>query len=253
MKLSVSIISFNEEKNIARTLEAVKGLADEIIVVDSLSTDNTVALAESVGAKVFIEKWKGHIAQKNSALEKCSGEWILALDCDEVVTPELRESIEKVIKGESDFCGYAINRRTFYMGRLLRYSWQPDWKLRFVRKSAAPAWGGYDPHDVLHTGGRISKLSGDLIHYSYKNFADHIQKTVKYAEISAKSYAEKEKKSGFWALLLKPFLVFFKKLIAQRGILDGVPGVMAAFSGAVYVYIKYAFLWELNRNNDKQQ
>ncbi len=251
MKLSVSIISFNEEKNIARTLEAVKGLADEIIVVDSMSTDNTVMLAESMGAKVYIEKWKGHIAQKNSALEKCTGEWILALDCDEVVTPELKASVEKAIGSESGFHGYTLNRRTFYMGKLLKYSWRPDRKLRLVRKSAAPEWKGYDPHDVLQVDGAVSKLDGDLIHYSFKDFADHMQKTVKHAKIAAESYAKNGKKTGMSTLLFKPWLVLFKKLIFQRGILDGVPGVVAAFSGAVYVYMKYSFLWELNKNNDK--
>ena len=251
MKLSVSIISFNEERNIVRTLKALEGLADEIIVVDSMSTDGTVALAESMGAKVFKEGWKGHIAQKNSALEKCSCEWILALDCDEIVTPELKISIKKAIANGRDYCGYTVNRRTFYMGKLLKYSWQPDMKLRLVRKSANPAWGGYDPHDVLYTDGKISKLHGDLIHYSFSSFADHMQKTLKHARIAAESYAGKNKKSGIFTLLFRPWLVLIKKLIFKRGILDGIPGIMAAFSGAVYVYMKYAFLWESSKNSVK--
>ena len=250
MKLSVSIISFNEEKNIGRTLEAVKEMADEIVLVDSFSTDNTVEIARSMGAKVFIENWKGHIAQKNSALKKCSGEWILALDCDEVVTPKLKVSIEKAIGSGDGFSGYALNRRTFYMGKFLKYSWQPDIKLRLVRKSANPAWGGYDPHDVLQANGKTSKLDGDLIHYSFSNFADHMQKTAKHAKIAAESYAKKNMKCGLFSLLFRPWLTLIKKLFFQRGILDGAPGIIAAFSAAAYAYMKYAFLWEINKNND---
>ena len=246
MSLSVSIISFNEGENILRTLEALQGLADEIVLVDSFSTDNTVEIAKSMRAKVFQESWKGFIAQKNSALDKCNSDWILALDCDEVITPELAESIRVAMKS-NEHDGYALNRRTFYLGKLLKHSWQPDRKLRLVRKRAEARWGGYDPHDVLQLKGRIGNLKGDLIHYSFKDFHDHMQRTIKHSRVAAESYHKKGKKSGMLDLTLKPMWVFMNRLIIRGSILDGIPGVLASFSAAVAVYMKYGFLWEINQ------
>ena len=180
LPLSVSIISFNEAANIGRTLDSIQPIASEIIVVDSHSTDNTRQIAEKKGAKVFDEDWKGHIRQKKSALEKCSQPWILSLDCDEVVSFELREAIIEAVK-EGNRPGYRCNRRTFYLGKLLRYAWQPDWKLRLVRKDADPRWVGYDPHDRLQIAGQNGRLKGDLVHYSYADLRDHLQRLVKYA------------------------------------------------------------------------
>jgi glycosyltransferase involved in cell wall biosynthesis len=250
VKLSISIISFNEESNIERTLLAVKPIADEIIIVDSHSTDRTVEIAESLGAKVFSEPWKGHIAQKNSALEKCSGDWVLCVDSDEELTEAARESIMQLIDRDENTNGYAINRCTFYMGKLLKHSWQPDHKLRLVRRSASPYWGGYDPHDVLMVKGKTGKIQGSLTHYSYKDFSDHMQRTIQHACWTAISYHKKGKKCGALALLTKPPFAFVKMLIFQRSILDGMPGVVAATSAAVYAYMKYSFLYELGKAKD---
>lgn len=245
MKLSVSIISFNEESNIRRTLEPLQGLADEIVLVDSFSTDKTTEIAASMGAVVYQEPWAGYLAQKNSAMEKCTGDWILCLDSDEVLTPELVASIKVVLGGKRPAGGYKIKRRTVYMGRLLKYAWQPDRHLRLVRREASPRWGGTDPHESLLVDGPIADLDGYLLHYSYKNFADHMEKTRKYAEGVAKTYLKKDKKARKSDLLLRPPFVLFKRLVLQRALLDGTPGVIAAFSSAAYSYMKYSFLWEM--------
>jgi glycosyltransferase involved in cell wall biosynthesis len=245
MSLSVAIISYNEEANIGRTLAAIKELATEIVLLDSSSTDNTVAIAKSFGATVYTEEWRGHIAQKNSALAKCSSDWILSLDCDEVVSPELIESIKNAMQS-GKYNGYTLNRRTFYMGKLLKHSWQPDLKLRLVKRSAGAQWGGYDPHDVLSIEGQVGRLEGDLIHYSFRDFGDHMRRTIQHSRVAAASYHKKGKRASLAALIFKPLWVFFNRLIMKGGILDGTPGVMASFSSAVAVYMKYAFLWEMD-------
>jgi len=243
LPLSVSIISYNEEDNLSRTLDAVSDIASEIIIVDSHSTDNTKQIALKYNAKFFEEDWKGHVAQKNSSLDKCSQPWILCLDCDEVVTPKLLNSIAEAIRnGKSN--GYSINRKTFYLGKLLQYAWQPDWNLRLVKKSAHPVWQGLDPHDYLTGEGRIEKLKGDLLHYSFTGIKHHFTKTIDYARISAISYAKSGKTFSIFNLIINPTIAFLKLFIIHLGFLDGVRGLLAATGSAFGTFLKYAFIFE---------
>lgn len=253
MKLSIAIISFNEENNIGRTIQAVLPLADEVVVLDSFSTDRTVEIAAGLGARVYQQAFAGYIEQKNACLEKCGGEWVLCLDCDEVASPELLASIRQALAQPEPAAGYQVNRRTFYMGRLLKYAWQPDRKLRLVRCAANPRWSGNNPHDTLLVDGPVRKLAGDLVHYSYRDFSAHMAQTQRFAKIIAESYHARGKKSGFAALLFKPGFVFLKRLLLQRAALDGVPGLMAALSSAAYVYMKYGFLWELRQKEKRDK
>jgi len=252
LPLSVSIISFNEEANIGRTLRSIRTIASEIVVVDSHSKDGTRRIAETYGAKVYEEDWKGHILQKNSALEKCTQPWILALDCDEVVSPELCSSIVDAVK-MSSHPGYQINRRTFYLGKLLRYAWQPDWNLRLVRRDADPLWVGYDPHDRLQVSGADKRLRGDLIHYSYKDLEDHMQRLTAYARITAHSYHRNGKRFHWHNLLINPFAAFFKKYVLKRAFLDGSQGFFVSMSSFMYVFLKYLFLWEIEKAGDSKE
>jgi glycosyltransferase involved in cell wall biosynthesis len=249
--LSVSIVSFNEEENIGRTLKSIVDIADEIVVVDSNSTDKTREIALSYGAKVFIEDWKGYINQKNSALEKCKGDWILCLDCDEVVTKELKEEIVTAV-GVSGIDGYFINRRTVYLNKELKYVWQPDWKLRLVRRSASPRWTGYDPHDSLSIDGQTRRLKGILLHYPYKNVNHHFMKLIKYARTAALSYKEMNKSFKFYHLIFNPVFAFLKQYFLKRGFLDGFRGLIVAFSSFFYVFLKYLFLWEEENKEEKK-
>lgn len=253
LPLSVSIISFNEEGNIERLLKSVVEFATEIVVVDSHSTDRTREIAESYGARVFEEDWKGHIDQKNSALEKCTQEWILSLDCDEEVSPELEASVHRAIS-EGRYDGYKINRRTHYLGQFLKHAWYPDRKLRLVKRSSKPHWAGYNPHDVLFVEGEVGSVSGDMYHYSYKGVEHHFVSTVGYARLSAQSYAEKGKQFRLHKLLLNPPFAFFKRYIIQKGFLDGQRGLVVAFSTFLNVFLKYLFLWEINfKKQDKKE
>ncbi len=242
LPLSVAIITYNEEDIIGRTLEAVKDIASEIVVVDSGSTDRTREIAESYGAKVYVEEWKGYAGQKNSALEKCTQEWVFFLDADEVVSEELRRSVIKELRNpKAD--GYLINRRTYYLGRLLRYTWQPEWRLRLVRVSAQPFWKGDIHEELLVEKGNIMKLRGSIYHYSYRSLSDHINKAVKFSRAAAlqKNY----KDAGILDLLVRPLWAFFKTYLLQRGVLDGYAGLVASMMSMVYTFLKYAFLYEL--------
>lgn len=248
--LSVCLISYNEEDNLARTLEAIKDIANEIILVDSGSEDTTVEIAKRYGAKVYIEEWKGHIAQKNSALEKCTCEWILCLDCDEVVSEELLESIKPSIN-DTDTDGYYVHRKTHYLGRLLKYSWQPDKKLRLVKKESNPRWIGLNPHDELKINGTTKSLKGDLIHYSYRNLKDHFDRTISYSKISAQSYLEKGKSFSILNLIFNPIISFIRLYFINFAFMDGIRGLIAGFSTFVYTFLKYAFLFELTLKNKR--
>lgn len=245
--LSVSIISFNEEENISRSLESIKEIAAEIIVVDAHSADRTREIAAGYGALVYTEEWKGHIRQKNSALEKCRQPWILAIDCDEVVSPDLKQSILQKVKAQAAG-GYFLNRRSFYLGKLLKYAWQPDWKLRLVHRGLNPRWTGYDPHDVLTIDGKAAKLNGDLIHYSYKDLSDHLARLVKYARIASDSYHRNGRRFHGYNLIINPTTAFVKKYFIRRSCLDGIQGFIVSMSSFIYVFLKYTFLWEIERS-----
>ena len=251
LDLSVAIITFNEEKRLGATLESICDISLEIVVIDSFSQDRTVEIAKKYNAKVFQEQWKGFVAQKNSLTSKCSHNFILYLDADEVISSELKREIVKAInKPYAD--GYYLRRKTHYLGKLLNYAWQKDERLRLVKKSAEPLWKGEIVHEELFINGKTSLLNGYIIHYSYKDIKDHFTKTINYANLSAKSYYNKGKKPSISKLVFSPFFSFFKLYILKKGFLDGVGGLIAGFSAYVYVFLKYAFLWEMYLNKKEQ-
>ncbi len=254
IKLPISIvyISYNEERIIGKSLSVVSNIAKEIILVDSFSTDKTVEIAKEYGAKVYLEEWKGYINQKNSALEKCTQPWILALDCDEVPDEELLKSIAVAIKNNERF-GYLIRRKTFYLGRLMRRSWQPDWKLRLVRRDCNPRWEGIEPHDKLIVDVPTKKLRGTLIHYPYENTLMHFQKTIKYANMSAQSYYALGRRASLFKIIFNPFFAFVRAYVLNFGFVDGVRGLVAALSGFISTFLKYLFLWEIELNEAKRK
>lgn len=248
LNISLAVISHNEEKNIGRMLQSAVPLVSEIVVVDSFSEDKTREIAESFGAKVLPTEWQGFIRHKNLALENCNCDWILSLDCDEVVSPELAESIRKAVL-ENKASAFLLNRKTHYLGKLLKFAWQPDWNLRLVKKDSNPKWGGIG-HDKLFADAPAEKLDGILIHYSYKNLSHHIEKTVYYAKMTADAYFEKGRKFSFFKLLFNPFLSFVKLYIIRGGFLDGFRGLIAGFSAYIYTFLKYLYLWENQRNKN---
>ena len=252
LDLSVAVITYNEEERLEATLKSISDIASESIIIDSFSTDNTLGIAKKYNAKIYQETWKGFTEQKNSLTEKCSCGYILYLDADEVINNELKNEIINAINNPKEE-GYYIRRKTHYLGKLLNYAWQKDERLRLVKKSANPLWKGELVHEELFIEGNISHLKGYIIHYSYKDIKDHFTKTINYAYLSAKSYYIKGKKAPYSKILLSPFFSFFKFYILKKGFLDGFAGFIAASSASIYVFLKYAFLWEMNKFNKERK
>jgi glycosyltransferase involved in cell wall biosynthesis len=265
--LSVVIITHNEEANIGRTLESVKPLvADgkgEIIVVDSGSTDRTVEIAKSFGAKVFIEEWKGYAAQKNSAIDKAEADWILSLDADEEISRELAatlaENLESANSGASskpfphDLNGFRFRRRNYFLGRWMKHGgFWPDPKLRLFRCGC----GKFESrvvHEDLRVEGKIWATNGDLIHRSYPTLSDYIDHMNRYSSLGAGTVVA-DGKVGFSVIniVLRPLLTFVYNYIFRLGFLDGREGLLLHLYHAVYVSWKYAKAWDLSRKRTGQ-
>lgn len=242
-KLSVTIITLNEENNIRDALESVKW-ADEIVVVDSGSSDKTVYICKEYTDKVFYNSWPGHIAQKNFAIDKSTHHWILSIDADERVTPELAGEIKEVLKDPKAYA-YAVPRHVFYLGRWIDHSgWYPDYKVRLFNKDKG-RWGGINPHDEVVVDGRSECLNGDLIHYSYKDISHHVNTINNFTSIGAEEYLKLGKRGSPWDMVSRPIGTFLKKYLLKQGFRDGLPGFIIAVSSAYYVFLKYAKLWEL--------
>ena len=242
-KISAVIITLNEAANIARCIESVKGLVDEVIVVDSLSTDSTVVIAENLGAKVIHQKFLGHREQKAFAIEAARNEFVLSIDADEALSDELRESIRLKL-GNWDHDCYYMNRLNRFMGAWIRHGgWYPDRKMRlFDRRKYV--LGGINPHDSFDpvSGATHAQLKGDLLHYTDEGFHDRYNRLNKHSTIAAKSYFEMGKRGNLARLLTKPPARFVSKYIFKLGFLDGLPGYFIARTDAHYVFMREAKL-----------
>ena len=259
MTLSVVIITHNEEASLARTLESVQPLIaegkGEIIVVDSGSTDRTVEIAKSFGAKIFIEEWKGYAAQKNSAIDKATGDWILSLDADEEVSSGLTKEIEEICQGPSEDgfgseSGYWLKRRNYFLGRPLRRGgFWPDPKLRMFRRGVGRV-ESRAVHETFQVTGRLGKLYYPLLHHSYPTLSDYITHVNRYSSLGAGVVVAKTNgKVRFSAIniVLRPLATFLYNYFFRLGFLDGREGLLLHLYHAVYVSWKYAKAWELSR------
>ena len=248
MTLSVCIITLNEEANIVRTLQSVKGIADEVIVVDSGSSDATVALAQANGARVFVEPWKGFAPQKNSALAKAACDWILSLDADEEVSPELAASIAEVVNAPAaQFTGYLMNRRNLYFGKWIkRCGYYPDPKLRLIRRGAAE-FELRAVHEDMKMSAPKGRLRGDLIHHAYPTLESFIDHANRYSSLGA-GMVVAERKAGFSFIniVLRPLVRFLYSYFFRLGFLDGREGLLVLMNHAAYVSWKYAKAWEMS-------
>ena len=244
LPLSVALITYNEEDIIGMTLESVKDIASEIVVVDSHSTDRTREIAESHGARVYIEEWRGYGEQKNSALRKCTQDWILFLDADEVVSEELKRSIRDELR-DPKADGYLINRRTYYMGDFLKHAWQPEWRLRLVRRGANPRWEG-GVHETLVVDGKVDKLKGDLLHFPYRNLKHQALKGMEFVYLSAKRKFERGEEVSFVNdVVLRPIWAFVREFFLRRGFLEGRRGFILSMMASYHTFLKYSFLYEM--------
>ena len=239
-KISACIISFNEEKKIEDCLKSLEKIADEIIIVDSLSTDNTVTIAKKYTDKIFHQKFLGHIEQKNLAVEKAGNDWILSLDCDERLSEELQQSILK-IKDELDHAdAYRMPRKTFYIYRWLNHCWYPDLKTRLFNRNTSH-WGGTNPHDhIITQGNNTVRLKGDIYHYSFDSISDHLKTIDSFTEIGADELVRKNKPVTILSPLTHASWTFLKLYVIKRGFLDGFAGLIVSVLSYMHVFIKYS-------------
>ena len=246
VKLSVAIITFNEEHNIERCIKSIIDVADEIVVVDSYSTDNTKEICLRHGVKFIENKFIGHIEQKNFALSQVSHEYVLSLDADEALSDNLKRNILK-LKENFSSDGYYFNRLTHYVDQFIyRCGWDPDQKLRLFKKSKAE-WSGSNPHDIIKMkeGSRQSYIQGDLLHYSYDSITDHVTQTNKFTTIAAKAAFNAGIKSSSFKIVSRPLLKFFKDYFLKRGFLDGRYGFIICCINSLSALLKYSKLKDL--------
>lgn len=244
VNISVVIIAFNEERDISRCLESVINIADEIVVVDSFSTDKTVEISQSYGAKVITHEFKSYIDQKNFALKQSKYNIILSLDADEELSEKLKISILEVKKKGFIYDGYSMNRVTRIGKNWINHSgWYPDTKLRLFDKTKGE-WAGLNPHDefVYYNKSNIFKLSGDLLHHSFYSFEELKKQSDKFAKLGAEAYFKKGKKAPLLKIIFNPVLRFVRDYFFNTGFLHGIIGIKVSYNNSHSTYLKYKYL-----------
>ncbi len=247
-KISAVIITYNEERNIGRCLDSLAGIADDIVVVDSFSSDKTQEIVKAKGARFVQHSFEGHIQQKNWAISQAKFPHILSLDADEALDETLKQSILKV-KENWQKDGYYLNRLTNYIGKWIRHGlWYPDQKLR-LWDSRKGAWGGQNPHDTftLNEGCSTGYLDGDLLHYSIYSLEEHLTQIRKFTDISSKAAYKNGKRSNWLKIIFSPSLKFLRGYIFKMGFLDGKEGWMIARWSAYATFLKYRKLLKLQK------
>jgi len=249
-KLTVTVITHNESSHIAAALESVSW-ADEIIVIDSHSTDGTIELARRFATRVEERDWAGYGAQKNYAADRASHDWILSIDADERVTSELAEEIRGVMRRGPIPPGYLVTRVAHYLGRWIRSTdWYPDYHLRLYDRRAA-RWSERKVHESVEVDGvakggkRLPRLRGELRHYPYRNMSDHLRKIDTYTTLAAEQWDTEGRRVTALQAMVYPRLAFFRNYILRRGFRDGQIGLLVSLLNSHYVFLKYAKLLEL--------
>jgi len=248
IKLSVVIITFNEEKNIRDCLESLKEVADELVVLDSFSTDRTEEICKEYKVKFSQHSFDGYVEQKNLVLEQAQYEYVLSMDADERLDDRLKAEIFK-LKENPEYEAYQFNRLTCYNGKWIKHSgWYPDIKLRLWKKGLGK-WGGRNPHDRFEMVRKvkIKHLSGDILHYSFYSIEEHVNQTNKFSTIGAQTLFEEGKNVSSLKLYFAPFIKFLRDFVKNRGFLDGWEGLTICRINALGTYLKYAKLREMHR------
>jgi glycosyltransferase involved in cell wall biosynthesis len=243
-KISATVRTFNEERNIRDCLESLSW-ADEIVVVDSKSTDRTVEIAREFTDRVIIQEWLGHIGQSQFAADQASHTWVLHLDADERVTPRLRDEILALDLNGTPYDAYDVPRFHFFLQRWIRHSaWYPDRKIRLFRKDRC-RWGGYAPHDVLKVPGRIGRLRNDILHYIYTDVAHFAATKNTYSTLTAQDHFRNGRKARLTDIMIRPFYAFIYRYCFRLGFLDGLAGFVIAVMESHGVFLKYLKLYEM--------
>lgn len=239
MRISATIITYNEERNIVRAIESLR-CCDEIIVVDSGSSDRTCELAEKLGAKVFDSPWPGYARQKNLAAEKAANDWILSLDADEALSEDLEAELFHIKKHGPQFDSYTMPRIAQYLGKWIRHSgWYPDRKVRLYHREKA-SWVGEYVHESVHTTGSIGHLYGDLLHYTCESLTEHMRTMDRYTTLAAEQIIYQNVQITLLRLIVDPPWTFIRTYFLKAGFLDGLEGLSIAYMAAFYTFLKYA-------------
>lgn len=245
------VICFNEADNIGRCLESL-AWCDEIVVVDSLSTDGTAEVARSFTDRVVEQEFLGYVKQKNFALDLATHDWVVCLDADEALAPELQAEIQRQLAHCPDaVSGFVLDRMTYFLGIWHdRGEWYPDPQLRVFRRSRG-CWTGRDPHDRVEVRGEVRRLDGRLQHWTYRDLSDHIRQVDGFSTRLAREMHNEGVRFRWRDLLLRPLARFFKGYVLRQGFRKGLPGLLVSVSTSYYVFMKYAKLWEIERFDRK--
>lgn len=250
--ISACIITLNEESRIRDCLESLKWV-DEIIVVDSFSTDKTVDICKGYTDRVYRRTWPGNVDQKNYAISLAGNDWILSLDADERLSPELTMEIQDAIRSPSDITGFFFPRLSFYLGRWIYHGdWYPDYQLRLFKKDHGE-WKGTNPHGRVYVNGKTKRMKHNIYHFNYKNFSHQLRTMDNYSNIFTDIMIEKGECFDLFQLIFRPLYKFIRVYIIKMGFLDGVPGFILAVSNAFYIFVKYVKLRERMQDNDKKK
>jgi glycosyltransferase involved in cell wall biosynthesis len=246
MKISATIVALNEERNIARAIRSL-GCADEIIVVDSGSSDRTCEIAGGLGARIVLEPWRGYAAQKNFAASKSTYEWILSIDADEELSPALASEIAALKNRPPECDGWRMPRLTRYLGRWIRHSgWYPDRKLRLYHRDRAD-WQGEYVHESVQTSGRVGDLTSDLMHFTCDSVSEHLRTLDRYTSLAAQALVAAGGYAPLHRMVFDPVWTFVRSYIVQRGFLDGSQGLVIAGMASFYTFVKYAKAREISQ------
>jgi glycosyltransferase involved in cell wall biosynthesis len=243
-KVSVTIITRDEESDIGAALRSA-AWADEIVVVDSGSTDKTVEIARAAGARVVVREWPGYIAQKNFAAAQAAHDWIFSLDADERITTVLATEVRRVLERPGHLA-YRVPRLTWHLGRWIRGTdWYPDYQTRLYDRRAAQWAGGY-VHESVTAGGPVGRLHGELQHFAYRDIADHLETINRYTSYAARQMHEEGRRGSTWKMLLHPPAAFLRNYLLKGGFRLGTAGFIVSAMNAYYVFLKFAKLWQLD-------
>lgn len=248
-KISAVIITYNEAEKIERALSSLKSVCDEIVVVDSCSTDQTVQLCRRFTDRIIDHPWEGYRAQKQFATNQATHPWVLSLDADEMLSSQLKDQILQWKKKEDHFKGYYIPRKTFFMGRWIEHTtWYPDWQLRLFERSYG-LWEGGRVHESFSTTGATGRFSGHIFHHTYSTFSEYLKQLEHFSSLAAADSFDQGKRTHLFNFLTHPLFSFLKNYLLRLGILDGLPGLSVSLLAAVSVLFKYFKLWELQLND----
>ncbi len=250
-RVSVAVVTFNEERNIAECLESA-AWADEVIVVDSFSTDRTVEISRRYTERVIQRPWPGFGKQKNFAVSQAQMEWTFVLDADERIPADLRREVEGILEAKDrNFSAYRLARKNYFYGHWLkRGGLYPDWQTRLFRRGAA-VYDDTEPHENLILTGPLGTLSNPLIHITERSISDHFPKLNHYSSLYAGQRVRTCKKVHLHDLFFRPMIAFFQLYVAKQGFRDGIPGLIQATLRSLYTFVKYAKVWELHQKHEK--